>query len=185
MSPFDPLFEAFLYVCGGGCCFFSAVLFSLYLTRAVSERMDFSTLMTEGMFFPATDSSFAGFYIRACRLGLEHSHKKKWLDPLLAFQENASIPGRVYAYSRSPGSSTRLCAVIHLCGGQGVARVAWLGSAWAGQFRWADSLGSEVAGPWSFRGSREGILLHQVGAEAPHSSRGLSAQIFRRRHSGE
>ena len=68
------------------------------------------------------------------------------------FRAFASIPGRVYACSRSPGSSTRLCAVIHLCEGQGVAGAAWLGSAWAGQFRWVGSLGIEVAGPWSCPG---------------------------------
>ena len=57
------------------------------------------------------------------------------------FREFASIPGRVYACSRSPGSSTRLCAVIHLCEGQGVARAASLGSAPAGHLRWVGSLG--------------------------------------------
>ena len=39
-------------------------------------------------------------------------------------RENAAIPGRAYACSRGPGSSTRLCAVIHLCEGQGAPRAA-------------------------------------------------------------
>ena len=58
------------------------------------------------------------------------------------FREFASIPGRVYARSRSPGSSTGLCAVIHLCEGQGQSRAAGLGAAREGPFRWVGSLGS-------------------------------------------
>ena len=50
------------------------------------------------------------------------------------FREFASIPGRVYACSRSPGSSTRLRAVIHLCEGQGGPRAAWARSARAASY---------------------------------------------------
>ena len=37
-----------------------------------------------------------------------------------------------------------------------------LGSASAGRIRWEGSLGSEIAGPWSSRGSHGAVLLHKV-----------------------
>ena len=100
------------------------------------------------------------------------------------FRENASIPGGVYACSRSPGSSTRPCAVIHLCEGPWASRAAWARLRAGGELGWVLSLGVEVAGPWSSRGSRGGLLSCQAGQGSPRSSRGLSAQIFRRRNNG-
>ena len=99
------------------------------------------------------------------------------------FQENASIPARVYACNRSPGSCTRLCAVLHLCEGQWGSRAAWLGSSRTSQFRWVGSLGVEVAGPRLSRGSRGGVRCARLGggARVARDERGLSAQIFKRR----
>ena len=67
------------------------------------------------------DDTFMASQVFLPRCCCSHRHTR--------FREFASIPGRIYGYSRSPGSCTRLCAVIHLCEGQGVARAAWLDAA--------------------------------------------------------
>ena len=58
------------------------------------------------------------------------------------FRENASIPGRVYACSRTPGPSTRPCEVIHLCEGQGATRAVQRRLRAGGPFPMGGSLGS-------------------------------------------
>ena len=71
MSPFDPLFEAFLYVCGGGCCFFGSALFSSFFMRAVSERTAVSIRVLGNMCPLATDTVREILYPRACCPGRE------------------------------------------------------------------------------------------------------------------
>ena len=122
MSPFDPLFEAFLYVCGGGCCFFGSALFSSFFMRAVSERSAVSIRVLGNMCPLATDTSSGVLYPRACRAGpgpIESNISVGFTSGHLPHSWTC-----VRARSRSSGSSTRLRAVIHLCQGQGVARAA-------------------------------------------------------------
>ena len=94
MSPFDPLFEAFLYVCGGGCCFFGSALFSLFFMRAVSERSAVSIRVLGNMCPLATDTSSGVFISPGVVLDL---------GQLRAIFQSGSvrgiclIPGRVYA----------------------------------------------------------------------------------------
>ena len=84
----------------------------------------------------------------------------------------------VRARSRSPGSCTRLCAVIYLCEGQGVARAAWLGSARAGQFRWEGSLGGSF-GPVIVQGRARGRSVTPGWAGvAAFVSRTLSTNFY-------
>ena len=131
--------------------------------RAVSERMDPSALMPRGMFFPATDSSLAGIYIRACRrLGLCALSQKKWNDPLL---DSRNLPPFLdmsttkVAVRALPRVSAQLSTSAR---GRGQLARRGVGSAPAGHPDGRAACGVEVAGPWSSRGSREDILLHQV-----------------------
>ena len=110
---------------------------------------------------PCYRHQFGSFYIPA-RVVLD-------LGQLRAIFQSGSlrgiclIPGHVYAPAVAVRALPRVSAQLSTSArdrgwlarrGAGIAR--------AGQFRWAGSLGSEVAGPWSSRGSRVGILLHQV-----------------------
>ena len=65
-------------------------------------------------------------------------------------------------------------------GAGGIARRGSAPRARASSDGWAAS-GVEIVGPWPSRVSRGGVLLHQVARRSPHSSRGLPAQIFKRR----
>ena len=88
------------------------------------------------------------------------------------FRAFASIPGRVYACRGSPGSSTRLSAVIHLCEGPWPSRAA-RGSAThrrATSDGWAASE-LKLRARGRVRGSHGGFLFHQVAQESPRLSR--------------
>ena len=93
------------------------------------------------------------------------------------FRAFASIPGRVYARSRSPGSSTRLSAVIHLCAGRGVSRAAWLGSARTGQFRRVGSLEWKLRARDRPRGPAEGPYPRLSGISALPAPRDKTSPI--------
>ena len=117
-----PLFEAFLYVWGCRCCFFSSALFSLFFTRAVSLRTALSMRMLGMYMSRAVTSCLAESLARVSswtpvlvRATFFVSGCSRNLPPFLERESDGS---------RSPGSSTRL-SVIHLFKGQGVARAAW------------------------------------------------------------
>ena len=89
----------------------------------------------------------------------------------LVFRESASVPGRVYARSRSPGSSTRLCAVIHLCEGQWESRAARRRRRAGGPLPMGGQPKSWLCVPWSSRGSVEGPYPRLSGLSAEASLR--------------
>ena len=175
------LFSKPFFTCAGVAAVFLAVLCLACFLCALCPNAALFRYECLGICVPLLPTPVREFlYPRACRAGpgpIESNFSVGFSSGHLPHSWTC-----VHARSRGSGSSTRLCAIIHLCQGQVASRAARRRHRAGGPVPMGGHLEWALRRPVVVPGVPRGILLHQAGRGSPRLSRGRSRKVFRRRN---